>query len=629
MIFATAGHVDHGKTTLLHALTGQNADRLPEEKKRGMTIDLGYAYLPLPDGRTLGFIDVPGHEKFLGNMLAGMGGIRHALLVVAADDGPMPQTREHLDIIRLLGIPGLTLIITKADRAGQDQLEQVQVALRALLTGSRHQDAPCFVVDSLSGSGIDGLRQHLAALSDDQEQRGGRFRLAVDRAFTLSGAGLVVTGTALSGKVAVGDTLFLSPDNRPVRVRGLHAQNAAAAEGRAGQRLAINISGDVEKSAIRRGDCLLSQTAPTPSLRLTVELETLSTLSHWQSAHVHHAAGHVVGRIALLESSDAAPNQTVLAELALEQPLMLAEGDRIILRDASARHTLGAATVQELHPPVRGKRRPERLDYLRQLAAASGAAARLRLQSADHTLECDTLGWALQLTDPQLKQQLNEAGLIQAGKQLFEQTRWRAMQDRLLEKLAVLHQHQPDQLGASRGRLRRLALPQETDATLNRLVDDMLAEGRLKQTRGWLHLPEHSVSFTTEESTRWQAVETCFAGQQDALWVRDIASALALDEQETRTLLTKAARLGHVSAIVPDRYLHSAAVAHMASIVRQLAQSHGYADAAGFRNQIGTGRKLAIQILEFFDRSGFTRRAGDRHFLREALLFGQQEQAAP
>ncbi|WP_411753938.1 selenocysteine-specific translation elongation factor, partial [Serratia sp. (in: enterobacteria)] len=257
MIIATAGHVDHGKTTLLQAITGINADRLPEEQRRGMTIDLGYAYWPQPDGRVLGFIDVPGHEKFLANMLAGIGGIDHALLVVACDDGVMAQTREHLAILRLSGRAQLTVALTKADRVDPARVAEVQTQVLAELAQQGWHDAPVFVTAAALGEGIDELRQHLLALQPGEHLLSRRFRLAVDRAFSVKGAGLVVTGTALGGSVAVGDTLWLTGADVPVRVRGLHAQNQAAEQAVAGQRIALNISGDVSKDQLTRGDWLL------------------------------------------------------------------------------------------------------------------------------------------------------------------------------------------------------------------------------------------------------------------------------------------------------------------------------------------------------------------------------------
>lgn len=250
MIIATVGHVDHGKTTLLQAITGVNADRLPEEKKRGMTIDLGYAYWPQPDGRVPGFIDVPGHEKFLSNMLAGVGGIDHALLVVACDDGVMAQTREHLAILQLTGNPMLTVALTKADRVDEARVDEVERQVKEVLREYGFAEAKLFITAATEGRGMDALREHLLQLPEREHASQHSFRLAIDRAFTVKGAGLVVTGTALSGEVKVGDSLWLTGVNKPMRVRALHAQNQPTETANAGQRIALNIAGDAEKSRL-------------------------------------------------------------------------------------------------------------------------------------------------------------------------------------------------------------------------------------------------------------------------------------------------------------------------------------------------------------------------------------------
>ncbi|HCN97192.1 MAG TPA: selenocysteine-specific translation elongation factor, partial [Leclercia sp.] len=286
MIIATAGHVDHGKTTLLQAITGVNADRLPEEKKRGMTIDLGYAYWPQPDGQVLGFIDVPGHEKFLSNMLAGVGGIDHALLVVACDDGVMAQTREHLQILQLTGNPQLTVALTKADRVDDARVEAVRDEVLATLRDFGFADATLFVTVATEGRGIDALRAHLQQLPARAHADHHRFRLAIDRAFTVKGAGLVVTGTALSGEVRVGDSLWLTGVNKPVRIRGLHAQNQPVEQAHAGQRIALNLVGDTEKAELNRGDWLLAEAPPEPTTRVIVTLQGDVPLTQWQPLHI-------------------------------------------------------------------------------------------------------------------------------------------------------------------------------------------------------------------------------------------------------------------------------------------------------------------------------------------------------
>ncbi|CAI1133301.1 selenocysteine-specific translation elongation factor [Serratia proteamaculans] len=612
MIIATAGHVDHGKTTLLQAISGINADRLPEEKRRGMTIDLGYAYWPQPDGRVLGFIDVPGHEKFLANMLAGVGGIDHALLVVACDDGVMAQTREHLAILRLSGRPALTVALTKADRVDEARINEVRRQLGEELARQGWHQVPMFVTAALQARGIDALRAHLLALQPDKHALTRRFRLAVDRAFSVKGAGLVVTGTALGGQVAVGDSLWLTGVDAPVRVRGLHAQNQPVEQAQAGQRIALNISGDVSKEQVVRGDWLLAQKPLAAAERILVALDTDQPIRHWQPLHLHHAASHITGRISLLNEG--------LAELILDRPLWLAGNDRLVLRDIGARQTLGGARVLSLTTPKRGKRQPEYLAWLAALAQADDDRQALALHLPNGALDLAAFSWARQLTEGELASLLAGRELLISGNMALAQENAQQGQQRLLQVLAEYHQQHADQLGLGRARLRRMALPQLAEPLVFMMIDRLLAEGFIHNTRGWLHLPEHGLAFSAEELALWVRIEPLFG--DEAWWVRDLATELGEDEALVRATLRKAAQLGYVTAVVVDRYYLSRRIEQFAALIRELDVEQGSANAADFRDRLGVGRKLAIQVLEFFDRSGFTRRKGNQHLLRDSGLFG-------
>ncbi|MDX1376875.1 MAG: selenocysteine-specific translation elongation factor, partial [Burkholderiales bacterium] len=346
MIVATAGHVDHGKTSLVRALTGVDTDRLPEEKKRGLTIDLGFAYLPLAGAATIGFVDVPGHERFVHNMLSGVAGIDFALLVVAADDGPMPQTREHLAILDLLGVSQGAVALSKIDRVSEARVAEVRAALGTLLAPTGLAGAPIFPLSVVSDTGVGALKAHLeaAARALQPRAREGNFRLAVDRAFTIAGAGLVVTGTVVSGEVAVGDTVRALLAGEAARVRSIHAQNAAAGIGVAGERCALNLAGIDGKSPIERGDWIVAGTLPPAVRRFDARLRVLAdeagALAHWTPVHVHLGAADVTGRVAVLEGAGIAPGASGLVQLLLERPIGALGGDGFILRDQSSRRTL-------------------------------------------------------------------------------------------------------------------------------------------------------------------------------------------------------------------------------------------------------------------------------------------------
>ncbi|HGW0998438.1 selenocysteine-specific translation elongation factor [Raoultella ornithinolytica] len=612
MIIATAGHVDHGKTTLLQAITGVNADRLPEEKSRGMTIDLGYAYWPQPDGRVLGFIDVPGHEKFLSNMLAGVGGIDHALLVVACDDGVMAQTREHLAILQLTGKPSLTVALTKADRVEAQRVEEVRGDVTAVLAEFGFTDATLFATAATENQGIAELREHLLQLSARAHPQHQRFRLAIDRAFTVKGAGLVVTGTALSGEVNVGDTLWLTGVDKPMRVRGLHAQNQAVGQAWAGQRIALNIVGDAQKEALNRGDWLLSVRPPEASERVIVELQCHTPLTQWQSLHIHHAASHITGRVSLLEGD--------LAELVLDTPLWLADNDRLVLRDISARVTLAGARVVTLNPPRRGKRKPEYLQWLAALAASQGDDAQaLDIHLQRNAVRLDDFAWARQLSDEGLNVLINRPDYLQAGNSLLSAPLAARWQTKLLDALARYHDQHRDEPGPGRERLRRIALPMEDEALVLLLIEQMRASGTIDSHHGWLHLPEHKAGFTEEQQSIWLRVADLFA--DEPWWVRDLAKEAGVEEALMRAVLRQAAQQGMITAIVKDRYYRNDRIVAFARMIRELDLARGSTCAADFRDTLNVGRKLAIQILEYFDRIGFTRRRGNDHILRDKALF--------
>lgn len=620
MIFATAGHVDHGKTALIQAVTGVDTTHLPEEKKRGMTIDLGYAYWPQDDDTVIGFVDVPGHEKFLGNMLAGIGGIRHILLIIACDDGVMAQTREHLAILRLAGRPQLSVVLTKADRVEAARVEEVRQQIAELLLSEGWPESPVFVTSSQTGEGLDALRAHLRLhhqqqSSDSRTEK--RFRMAIDRVFSVKGAGLVVTGTALAGRINTGETLWVTGSDKPVRVRGIHAQNRPQTQAQAGDRVAINLTGDVSKETVSRGDWLLSEKPVQAAHRVLAEIESDEGLKSWQPVHIHHGASHITGRVSLISEENTRP---LLAEITLDTPLWLAEEDRLILRDISAQRTLAGARVLNLYSPRRGKRRPEFLTWLSERAAAQDDRAVLLCELPRGEVSLPVFAWARQLTAEKLTACTDGLNLLINDGIALSAQRVETAKAILLATLADYHLAHSDQMGVGRERLKRMALPTLSDAIVFPVVAQLLTEQLIIRTRGWLHLPGHGLAFDPAQEQLWHSAEPLF--QLEPWWVRDLAIKLGIDETTIRQFLKKAAQLGHIMAIVPDRYYHRGQITEFAQVIRTYNQSHDEGiGAAQFRDQYAMGRKLAVQILEFFDRTGFTRRRGDRHILRDEGLF--------
>lgn len=351
MIIGTAGHIDHGKTTLVRALTGVETDRLKEEKARGISIELGYAYSPLPNGDVLGIIDVPGHEKFVHTMAAGAVGIDHALLVVAADDGVMPQTIEHLEILQLLGVRRGSVALTKVDRVLPQRIADVHREINAILGVTALADSPIFETNAAEpgNTGVQALREHLQVQAQMMQARprDGLFRLAVDRVFTLPGQGTVVTGTVFNGQVRVGDTLAHSASGQAVRVRSIHAQNQSSDSGVAGQRCALNLAG-IGKDEIERGDWIMDPRLLQATDRLDIHLHLLSEaplLAQWTPVHVHLGTRRTTGHVALLQDQAIEPGTEARVQLVLEAPVFALPGDRLILRNAQASRTIAGGMI--------------------------------------------------------------------------------------------------------------------------------------------------------------------------------------------------------------------------------------------------------------------------------------------
>ena len=615
MIIGTAGHIDHGKTTLVKALTGVDCDRLKEEKARGITVDLGYAYTD-----KLGFIDVPGHEKLIHNMLAGATGIDFALLVIAADDGPMPQTREHLEIIELLGIRHGAIALTKTDLVTVDRQNQVKIEIAELLASTALANAPIFPVTAVSDEGIAELRTHLEAQTSTSTHGGNGFRLAIDRCFTLSGIGTVVTGTTFSGQVCVGDQLQLSPPGKTVRVRSLRVQDAAAERGAAGQRVALGLSG-IEKNEVERGMWLVAPPLHAPLLRFDVQIRVLSSqpaLKHWTPVHLHLGAEDVPARIALLGADEIAPGTENWAQITVDRNICALAGDRFILRDASARHTIGGGRVLDIFPPNRKKRSAERLAMLTALADENPATA-LLLASQQQAAGVELGSYAINrnLDAASLQTLTSSLPLKVVGDTAFSTANWQVLSEKLLAALAAEHERAPDMPGVERDRLRRLTLPTLSRPAFDALLREPLQSGLIAQTNAWLHLPEHRVQIAAADRDLWVVLQPLLsATPYNPPRVRDIASASGIGEDTVRALFKRVARIGEAYPVAHDHYFTASAVADLARRVAGLNERDGFARAATLRDEIGGGRKVAIHILEFFDRIGYTRRVRETHTLR-------------
>ncbi|MDI4632176.1 selenocysteine-specific translation elongation factor [Pelomonas sp. V22] len=639
MIVGTAGHIDHGKTTLVRALTGVDTDRLPEEKKRGISIELGYAFLPTPTGERIAFIDVPGHERLVHTMLAGATGIDFALLLVAADDGVMPQTREHLAVLSLLGISSGAVLITKCDRASPERIALLRSEIAELLAGSSLALAPVLEVAATTGQGLDALRQLLFDVAARLPQRGAAgaaFRLAIDRAFSLDGVGTVVTGTVHAGRVRIGDELTLTPDVRGsmLRVRSLHAQNAAVGEALAGQRCAVGLVG-IAKDEVARGQWLVDPAVRLQTERLDARLQLwpaeAKALRSGAVVHVHIGSKSVMGTVAVLSREQLEPGGEALVQLLLREPVAAWRGDRIVLRDANASRTMAGGRVLDPFAPTRYRRTPERLA---ELAALQLPEPEARLQAL---LEAAPLG--VDLARFAAAEGLREPPALAAALQVREGGSAWALADAaaehwaglLLQRLADYHQRQPEELGPDAGRLRRVCAPRLPEPLWLALLARLRAQGRLAQRGSFVHLPAHGVQLSAAEQRIAQKVapRLAEAGFEGA-WARDLARDSGESEALMRSTLARLAQQGELHQVVKNLYYGAPQIHKLADIARGLAAGpEGQVLAAGFRDATGLGRKRAIQVLEYFDRVGLLRRVGDLHKLRaDSRLFLAEERAA-
>ena len=634
MIVATAGHVDHGKTSLVRALTGIDTDRLPEEKRRNLTIDLGFAYLPLEGGGVLGFVDVPGHERFIRNMLCGVAAIDYALLVVAADDGVMPQTEEHMAILDLLDVGAGAVAITKTDRVDPDRVAEVAEEVELYLDETRLAGAPVFPVSSADGSGVDALKTHLATVADTIGRRpaDGHFRLAVDRSFTVVGAGLVVTGTAFSGNVSVDDRLLLSPARIPVRVRGIHAQDRKAESGRAGERLALNIVGQsLGRDDVARGDWIVEEAAHLPVQRIDATVRILADesrpVAHWTPVHLHLAAADVTGRLALLEARSLAPGESGLAQLVLDRPIGAVHGDRFVLRDQSATRTMGGGTVVDVLPPARGRARPARLAYLKAVREPDAAAAlQAAVDAARDAVDLVKFARARNLTEAAREALFAAADMVRLGDGerdvAFSRPRWTALRSSVGAALARWHEDREDAVGPTEANLRSAMEPRIAVDLLRLAIPELEREGVLVREGARVRLPDHRPKMTAADEALWQRLEALLeeGGTRPPL-IGEIAEETGFDSRRIAAFLGRAAKLGLVVGATKNRYYLPASLRGLAGSLEQAAaeSADGTVSAAAFRDKAGIGRNLAIEVLEYFDKIRFTRRAGnERKILRPA-----------
>jgi len=634
-IIGTAGHIDHGKSALVRALTGIEPDRLPEEIERGISIELGFAHLDLSAEESVGVVDVPGHERFLRQMLAGAHGFDLVLVVVAADDGVMPQTEEHFDIVHLLGVQRAIFVITKADVVDAARVDEVREEIEILAVGTPFENSPVEVVSAVTGQGIEHLRALIAATLEDIQPKpeNGLLRVPVDRVFVMKGHGVVVTGTALAGRVATGDELRILPRGLTARVREVQVHGAPVPVATAGQRVALNLTGP-GKDDIARGDTLAGPGPDLATMRFDASVEIRPSAGKPLESHtqvrVHHGTRETMGRVIWLDDvRSIEPRSRAYAQIALAEPLVLCRGDRFVLRDQTAQRTLGGGVVllakAERHRRIAGAvgsrlQLMEQGDDAERLHTVLALASSFAVEPAEAALGAgvaiEDLGAIARRGGAQQVLALpgaDNAEWLMAGERADAYTRT------LLDAVAAHHREHPNLAGVDLEHLRGAVAPVVDTRLFRLLIERLLAAKRLVRRGNLVYLPDHEVSLGGADSELAQRVLQAIvrSGLMPPV-VKDLADELKTDAKKIATVAAVLVERGELVKVTPELYYARESVADVEARLRAFLSREGEITAAGFRDLISASRKYCIPLLDYFDRAGTTIRVGDVRRLRRS-----------
>jgi selenocysteine-specific elongation factor len=631
VIMGTAGHIDHGKTTLIKALTGINCDRLVEEKKRGITIELGFAFLDLDTDLRLGIIDVPGHEKFVKNMVAGAAGIDFAMLVIAADEGVMPQTREHLEICTLLGIKTGLVALTKTDMVDEDWLELVTEDVHSYLENTFLEEAPIIPVSAHTGAGLDTLKQEIARLTREfkPRRRSDLFRLPIDRVFVMKGYGTVVTGTSFSGRLKVGQELVLYPSGLTTKVRGLQVHGDSQDEAEAGLRTAINLYG-LEKAEISRGEILAQPDSLFPSTVWDLEITCLASaktgIKHRTQVHFHHGTREILARLYLLDRDILEPGETAVCQVRFETPLAGVYGDRCIIRSFSPLQTIaGASIINPLGRKI--KRFSKDLKILEtlatseendlvihqlDLAGAQGLSfAMLRIMTDIESKGLDkilqTLGGRQQAFLVDKEQRIYVSGeLVQT------------LSDQAVDHFKAFHANNPMRPGLSRGELASSTWGKNLSPKLfHFILERLVKQDRIEVDQEFFHLPGHKVSLASDQDKLHKELTALY--EKDGLTpptFKAVQETLGVTAKDILPLMRHLVEENQLIKISEDLYFNAKAIEGLKNALTDFFASKEELTPADFKDLTGLSRKFAIPLLEFMDKQKFTVRIGNSRKMR-------------
>ena len=631
IILGTAGHIDHGKTSLIKAVTGTDTDRLKEEKERGITIELGFAALDLPSGQHLGIVDVPGHEKFIKNMVAGATGIDIVVMVIAADEGVMPQTREHMEICTLLGVRHGMVAVTKIDMVDEEWLELALEDIRDFVRGTFLEEAPIAPVSSETKQGIPEFIEALDALAAKIPERPPTdlFRLPIDRVFTMKGFGTVITGTLISGRVQVGDTIRIYPSEITSKVRGIQIHNQSANEAKAGMRTAINFQG-LEKAAINRGEVLSKQGALLASYMVDVSLHYLASnkkpLKNRTRARFHTGTSEVLGNVILLDRDELPPGDDTVVQLRLDAPVSLVKDDRFVIRSYSPIYTIGGGQV--LNPiPIKHKRlKPETVDALKELGGqepeviiafhteASGyqgvSFSHLKIMSnlADKQLEHALQG----LLSKKILIQVDKENRIYIHNSGFEK-----LKNDIRGQLADFHSANPLKPGMSKEELKTKLPPYLTAKLFNLTLTQMIKGNEIVQEENTVRLFSHAVSLGGKQADiKDKILDTYRKSGLQPPYFKELAKSLDADAKRARDVLMHLLDEGSIVKVKEDLYFHVKAINDLKNRLVGFLEAQGEITTPQFKEMTAVSRKYVIPLAEYFDSRNVTLRVGDVRKLR-------------
>lgn len=630
VILGTAGHIDHGKTSLVKALTGVDTDRLKEEKERGITIELGFTFLDLPSGIRLGIIDVPGHEKFVKHMVGGVWGIDLVALVIAADEGVMPQTREHLDICKLLGVKKGLVVLTKVDLVDGDLLELVKEEVSEIVQDTFLRGAPILSVSSVTGQGIPQLASTLDHLSQGIEGRpaDGLFRLPIDRVFTMKGFGTVVTGTMISGSLSLGETVQILPSGTEGKVRNLQVYNRSVERAVAGERTAVNLQG-IETSAIERGDVLIRPNTLRPTQLIEAYLEYLPDaprpLKHRTKARFHIGTALTHASVFLLDREELSPGEGGFVQLRLERPVVALPQDRFVIRGSAAIQTVGGGTILDSHPDKHRRFSPSVIADLSLLKDGTNEQA-LR-QHIRHSgmggITLEDLSNRVEVSPGEI--QANIRKMAENGDLLFidpeklkviEKGQYQGLRELVLAQLGEFHRRSPMKSGLSKEEL-RTKLPPEVDIKLFQiLINQLIQSKEVVLEKDKLRLPVHQISSADEKGLVKRVEASVLKGGLQPPSPKELSEEWSEREEEVRAIFEHLTHEGVLVKIKGEIYVHRVSFENLKEELVAYLKSHQEITTPQFKEMTRASRKYAIPLIEYFDQSKLTLRIGEKRVLR-------------